>query len=270
MKKTLFSLLMSVVALAPAHADEYTGILVTDGNQKVYYLFEEQPVVKYQYVNGVTRACVYLNPAVSTDPVFTVRLSSGSTMTVSFDKFERINLNAAGYATFSCKEASFIATEGVTAYKAVVDGEVINLTALGGNIPAGTGVVLYGETPNTNVNLPVATSGSLADVTNNALKPTTFADGTLAQLEGNSWVLGTGNQFLQFTGRTYIPNRAYLVHEQNSSAAPLSIVFGDDVTTSIDTNVSEKAVRDGKFLENGRIVILKDGVKYNVAGQVIK
>ena len=31
-----------------------------------------------------------------------------------------------------------------------------------------------------------------------------------------------------------------------------------------------KALKDGKYMENGRIVVVKNGVKYNVNGQTIK
>lgn len=40
--------------------------------------------------------------------------------------------------------------------------------------------------------------------------------------------------------------------------------------TGIDNVVSKTSAKDGKYLENGNIVIIKNGTKYNVAGQVIK
>ncbi|MDO4824072.1 MAG: hypothetical protein Q4A08_07895 [Bacteroidales bacterium] len=269
MKKFLFSFILSVAAFASANADGYTGILVTDNEgQKTYYLFEEQPAVRYQSVDDVMNACLYVTGV--TDPVVSVPLTDGAKLTVRYDDFVRVSLNDDGYATFSAKNASFIATAGITAYKAAVNGELITLTALEGNIPAGTGVMLYGETGGTKVDLPVATSGDAADVTGNDLKPTTLSDGSLAEMESNVWALGDGNQFLQYTGAAFIHNRAYLVHEKATEAKAMRIVFDDDEATGIDTTISEKSTRDGKFIENGNIVIIKNGMKYNVAGQVIK
>lgn len=265
MKKILFSFILSAAALAPIHADEYTGVLVDNGTQKTYYLFEEQPTVKYTEVGGVMNACLYITG--ETDPVVSVPLQDGAKLSVSYDAFVRVTLNDAGYATFSAKDPSSIATEGVTAYKAKVDGELITLTAIEGNIPAGTGVLLYGETPGAKVNLPVAASADA--VAENDLKPTTLADGSLAAKEANSWALGNDNLFYELLDDAYIPNRAYLVHEK-ASESNMRIVFADDETTGISNAVSEKSARDGKFMENGRIVILKNGVKYNVAGQTIK
>ncbi len=231
MKKYSLSLILSVAAFASANAG-YTGILVTDNvGQNTYYLFEEQPTVKYKTVEGVANACLYVTG--KTDPIVSVPLTGGAQLTVRYDDFVRVTLNEAGYATFSAKDASFIATAGITAYKAAVNGELITLTELEGNIPAGTGVILYGETPETKVDLPVATSGSDADVTNNSLKPTTLSTGSLAEMESNIWALGSGKQFLKYTGTAFVHNRAYLVHENAGSAKELRFVFDNWETDAI-------------------------------------
>lgn len=269
MKKYLLSFILSAAAFAPSYADGYTGVLVDNGTQKTYYLFSEQPTVRYQQVEGVMNACLFAEGGET--PVVSVPLADGAKLSVSYDAFVRVNLNSEGYATFSAKDASFIATEGVTAYKAAVDGELITLTALEGNIPAATGVLLYGETPNTKVNLPVATTDSNADVTGNSLLPTTLADGSLAEMGANVWALGDGNEFLRYTGAAFIHNRAYLVHEQPAGAKAMRMVFGDgEETTGLDNVESKTSAREGKYLENGNIVIIKNGKKYNVAGQTIK
>ena len=266
MKKYFLSIILSVAAFASANAG-YTGIVVSDNaGQKTYYLFEEQPAVKYTTVDDVVNACLYVKG--ETSPVVSVPLTNGATLTVRYDDFVRVMLNEAGYATFSAKDASFIATAGITAYKAAVDGELITLTKLEGNIPGGTGVMLYGETAGTKVDLPVATSGTAANVDDNVLLATTLSDGSLAAMESNVWALGAGKQFLQYTGTAFAPNRAYLIHEKASGAKAMRIVFEDDVT-GLDAVISEKS-REGKIIENGSIVIVKNGMKYNVAGQVIK
>lgn len=268
MKKTFFPFIMSAMALAPVHADEYTGVLVTNGDQKTCYLFQERPTAMFQDVEGVTNVCLYIEG--EDDPVISVPLHSGATLSLSYDTWTIVNLNPAGYATFSCKDDAFIATNGVTAYKATVSGETITLTPLEGYIPAGTGVLLYGETAGARVDVPVATSGDAANVEGNDLQATTHSDGTLAELEANSWALGAGNEFLQYTGSAFVHNRAYLVHQQASDAKAMRMIFADSEATRIDNTVGESSARSGKFLENGKIVIVKHGMKYNVAGQAIK
>ena len=270
MKKYLLSFILSAAAFAPSYADGYTGVLVEAGTKKTYYLFSERPAVKYQTEGGVMNACLFVEGG--TTPVVSVPLQGGAKLSVRYDAFVRVNLNSEGYATFSAKDASFIATDGVTAYKAAVDGELITLTALEGNIPAGTGVLLYGKTPNTKVNLPVATTGTAANVTGNSLLATTLADGSLAEMEANVWALGDGNEFVSYTGDAFIHNRAYLVHQQGegTEAKAMRITFAEGETTDLDDVVSEMPAPDGKYVENGSIVIIKNGVKYNVAGQAIK
>lgn len=271
MKKYLLSFILSVATFVSASADKYTGVLVTNGSQKTCYLFEEQPVMRRKVVDGVMNACLYV--AGNADPVVSVPLENGAKLSTHFVHFTRVNLNDAGYATFSCKDASYIATEGVTAYKAFVGDELITLHALDGNIPAGEGVMLYGATPNAKVDLPVATSGFLANVTDNSLKPTTMEDGSLAGMEANVWVLGGSNLFLRYTGASFIHNRAYLVHQQSAETAEaksMRMVFAEDETTALDNVTNSSSTLNGKFMEDGKIVIVKNGMKYNVTGQTIK
>lgn len=179
-----------------------------------------------------------------------------------------LTLNTAGFATFSSRYNVNIS--GAEAYKASVEGETITLTKLEGYIPAGTGVLLFNEDPEATVTLSLATSGDAADVTSNALKATTKADGTLASFETNTWALGEGSQFLNYTGTAYIHNRAYIVHTKPAGVRAMRIVFAEDETTAIDNAVIKTSASEGKFLENGKIVIVKNGVKYNVVGLRIK
>lgn len=177
-----------------------------------------------------------------------------------------VTLNDAGFATFSYVKGAVIKTAGVTAYTAVVDGEDIVLTELDGNIPAYTGVILYG-TPGTKVELD-PTWYDFANVTENDLKPTVFEGYILAPFEANAWALGTANKFLTYTGTAFTPNRAYIASAGASGAK--RIVFAGEETTAINNAISNAAVREGKFVEGGKIVIIKNGAKYNVAGQEVK
>lgn len=248
--------------------NRYKGVQVTTGDQMTYYLFEQQPTVKFKDVEGVKTACFYIAENVS--PVVSVPFLGGAKMTVCYNVWTTVNLNSAGYATFSCKDASYIATDGVTAYKASVSGETITLTALEGNIPAGTGVMLYGEEAGAEVVLPVATCGSAANMTGNVLNATTLMDGSLAPFKANAWALGDGSLFLRYTGDAFIHNRAYLVHIQETEAKSMRMVFTDDEQTGLDNIVSTASAKGGKYLEKGNIVIIKDSRKYNVLGQPIK
>ena len=65
-------------------------------------------------------------------------------------------------------------------------------------------------------------------------------------------------------------NKAFLTITDDASAR--SIIFIEDEATSINEifGAEESVANNGKFVENGRVVIVKGGVKYNIAGQIVK
>ena len=70
------------------------------------------------------------------------------------------------------------------------------------------------------------------------------------------------------------PFRAYFTVSGNDPSARVAIRFDDD-TTGINVLEEENAnentgMKDGKYLENGRIIIVKNGVKYSTNGQIAK
>ena len=176
-------------------------------------------------------------------------------------------LNAGGYATFSYAEDVTIATEGVKAYKAAVSGDVITLTELEGDIPAGTGVLLFSESlSDADLELGAAT-GVAADVTGNALMPTTLADGSLAvKTSDDVYALGADNQFLHYTGSAFVPNRAYLIY--TGSAARLTVEFEDATGIRTIANEAQRAAvidllgrqtdrEQGLQIRGGKVIMVK-------------
>lgn len=64
-------------------------------------------------------------------------------------------------------------------------------------------------------------------------------------------------------------NKAFLTLPEASAR---TVIFIEDEATSINEifGVEEPVANNGKFVENGRVVIVKGGVKYNIAGQIVK
>ena len=60
----------------------------------------------------------------------------------------------------------------------------------------------------------------------------------------------------------------------NTTVTEMKLFVGEseytDVLTAIEEVAEDAAVKDGKYFINGQIVIVKNGVKYNAAGQVIE
>jgi len=185
-----------------------------------------------------------------------------------------ISPNTNHYATYSAAKDWIVVTEGVKVYKASLDGTSLVLTELTGYIPAGTGVLLSGEV----TSMAIAAKGendTQADMEGNALLATTLADGSLAAkpTSGYTYALGANNLFLHYTGSEFIHNRAYLWFENDpcpSNAKAMTIVFANGDTTDINNIKANPNDDNCKRIENGRIIIIKNGIKYTTIGQVVK
>lgn len=193
----------------------------------------------------------------------------GITVVKAVEALPEITLNSEGYATFSAAADAAIPA-GVRAYKGKVEDINIILTQLNGYIPAGTGVLLYGEPGETISFEAPEEEATAADVTNNDFVATTMEDGSAPYYTPNSPVLALDmeHSFIPYHGDALVANRAFLPMSLTSNSK-LRIVINDNDATAID-NVAVKANRNGKMLENGKVVIVKNGAKFNVAGQQIK
>ena len=83
-----------------------------------------------------------------------------------------------------------------------------------------------------------------------------------------NYVLSSNKIFSVGTdGATINPYRAYIQLSEGGSARALSFVVDGKITGVDNVKASTEAtLKDGKYLENGKIVIVKNGVKYNAAG----
>lgn len=123
-------------------------------------------------------------------------------------------------------------------------------------------------------------SGKTGTYTNGALVGTYHAIAAVPQTEGGNY-----NYVLQKHGEevgfyqvksadcALNPYRAYLScsrpHTSGAKAAPMRIVFHTNTTTGVETVQGDK-VQSTKVLRNGQLFILRNGVEYNVNGQMVK
>ena len=194
---------------------------------------------------------------------FTRVIAQGSTLSVLPNEY-KVNVTAAGYATFYIDEATTI-PEGVTAYTGKVNAETGNLTLtpVEGVLPANTAVVLEA----TEGTYAFDGTADAAAITDNDLQ------GTLEAISTPSGaltlqVIDDQIGFYTFTGETIPANKAYLV--LGSEVKGLSLSFGEtDGVTSIATELPEgeniynlagqrvsKATK-GIYIINGRKVVVK-------------
>ena len=87
---------------------------------------------------------------------------------------------------------------------------------------------------------------------------------------GDYYVLGTDSELhkISDTGTVTVnPFRAYLYVSGGSGArSALRLNVGDNVTGVENVEAAPAEAKEGKFVENGKLVIVKNGVKYNAAG----
>lgn len=187
-------------------------------------------------------------------------------------------IGATGWTTFASPYA--LDLSGMTAstgdvaayYASAVDGEGVTMTPTASSaVAAGTGLMLKG-TAGATITIPVAASAGTA-ISGNKLVGCTTETG----LDANDsyYVLvnngGTAQfQCLNENGATIPAGKAYLNIGGGGSARALRIVF-DDVTGVANVEAAAEAkAKDGKFIENGKLVIVKNGQKFNAAGAQVK
>ena len=178
-----------------------------------------------------------------------------------------VKLNTNGYATYSANYD--VEVSGAKAYTAELDfgNKVITCTEIASNkIPAGNGVLLYGDA---NADVTMSITADAAALGTNNLKATTKADGTLATKGSNNYYALDGDTFKQYTGAAFVHNKAYFEVTAGGGvlARSMSIVFDGNITGVANVEAAAEAkAKEGKFIENGKLVIVKNGQKFNAAG----
>ena len=181
-----------------------------------------------------------------------------------------VTITSAGWATFSSDHAlDFSSVSSLEAYMITGhSGNVVTKTQVTGTVPAGTGLLLKGVAGN--YNIPVAASSS-TDVSANLMVAGTGASVSY-EAGKTKYILGLNGADAEFqklvdggSSATVAKGKAYLQFNEVISAR--SLYFEDEVTGIANVEAAAKAnAKEGKFIENGKLVIVKNGVKYNVAG----
>ena len=182
-----------------------------------------------------------------------------------------VEVTAAGYATYvnSDYDLDFSATS-IEAYKVKVSTQGVATLTKVDNVPAGTPVLLYKEGGATE-NIPVMTGA--AAVSDNDLVAGTGAAVQTIDGEYTNMILNnvSGNVgFYLAAGQTVAANRAYLHIATGlapAATARMAMFFTGGITGVENVEAAAEAkAKEGKFIENGKLVIVKNGQKFNAAG----
>ena len=210
--------------------------------------------------------------------------TSGQSQYVYGDIVLKKAYESANLTVNSGKIGTFIAPfdvtlpEGVKAYSAEVDGDELKLTKIkegGEKLDAGTPVVVYGDEVNVNetfYGVPTVfvnkSAGNLFGILEEGKK----------EVPANAYVLQTQTGVQAFY-KVASPapgalNRCYVNVTEPNYNARLVISFDGEDPTAINAieaaEAEDGALKDGKYIIDNKVVIVKNGVKYSANGQILK
>ena len=172
------------------------------------------------------------------------------------------------YSTSFDSANKYALPAGVEAYVADLSGANLLLTKIaeeGEVIPANVAVILKSTvTPFT---LTVSDADAVTFTATNDLQGSDTQIATPDNcyvLAGNDGVVG----FYHYTAANLNAHKAYVVYS-GSNQAPRRMPFIFDQATGVE-NVQNSDIRSQKVVENGQLIIIRNGVRYNAAGQNVK
>ena len=197
-----------------------------------------------------------------------------------YDNVKKATIGSYGYATFSTTAPVNVDVEGLEAYIATSsNGSSVTMQKVTGDVAAGIGLVLKGEAGT--YTLPVVASGEWYN-TETTPKNYLFAIksdynlGTTAT--GTNYVLSVQSETVVWApiGATPAPVKAgqaalWIPNGGTSSARALRMTFGGitDVE-NIEAAPAATVKKNGAYLENGKIAIYKNGMKFSATGAKLK
>lgn len=181
------------------------------------------------------------------------------------------------YATFFDSARKFaLPNDGTKAFVAKINGSDMVMTEIAKNdeiIPANTAVILQSPTGSFSLTPSDGSEVTFTPSDNqlHGVDEATAAPANCYVLSGHSTdnsVTGVG--FYEFTG-TIPAHKAYLTVSGGAAYAPkkLRFVFNNEQQATGIDNAAE-ALKSEKRIENGQLVIIKNGVRYNAQGQIVK
>ena len=172
------------------------------------------------------------------------------------------------YSTFYDSNFKYELPADVEAYVADLSGANLLLTKIaeaGEVIPANVAVILKSTV--TSFTLTVSDADAVTFTATNDLQGSDTQIATPANcyvLAGTDGVVG----FYHYTAANLNAHKAYVVYS-GSNQAPRRMPFIFDQATGVE-NVQNSDIRSQKVVENGQLIIIRNGVRYNAAGQNVK
>ena len=189
----------------------------------------------------------------------------------------QVSFGSSEYATFYGTEAFTV--PGATVYKAALnqEGDALVLTALEGVIPANSAVILKGTAEGTAA-ISYSNETPTANMEGNILEGTSERVTTESLKEEETNTLYAFNKnasvFMPYTGEYFPAGKAFFQTATSPQQAPSAIRIEQENHTATDMEIVEgqkTKVKDRgeKFLRDGVLYILYDGLLYDALGRKI-
>ena len=179
------------------------------------------------------------------------------------------------YATFFDSARKFaLPNDGTEAFVAKIEGTDMVMTPIANGaqvIPANTAVILQSQTGSFSLTPSDGSAvtfdpaaNQLQGVDEDAVAPTNCY--VLSGKSADNTVQGVG--FYEYHG-TLAAHKAYLIYSGSGAPKRMRFIFNNEQQATGIDNAAE-ALKSEKRIENGQLIIIKNGVRYNAQGQVVK
>lgn len=179
------------------------------------------------------------------------------------------------YSTFFDSARKFaLPNNGTKAFVAKIEGTDMAMTEIASGaqvIPANTAVILqsptgsFSLTPSDGSEVTFdPAANQLQGVDEDAVAPTNCY--VLSGKSADNTVQGVG--FYEYHG-TLAAHKAYLIYSGSGAPKRMRFIFNNEQQATGIDNAAE-ALKSEKRIENGQLIIIKNGVRYNAQGQVVK
>lgn len=244
MKKHLLSFILMAMGAGMANAAEpVKGILCSYFGHEAFFPLSESPSVKYVDKSGEQNAVVLVGGAEK----MAVALIDGGKLAVSYDNRALSEYTVNAKVTANGQSKTF--DNQVVKAAEGKDGDVI-------------------------VTLPAAAVAGY-EMAEQTVKVKVDADGNISMVDGQT-IDFTGTQDVVVTVTSVAGTLAdgklnVTVEGEGSNGIDVTVVYSTDTPTGItSTTVAGTQMADGKYLDNNKVVIVKNGKKFTVQGTEIK
>lgn len=189
-----------------------------------------------------------------------------------------LTLAANSYTSFSAPVAITIPGNCKAYIAKTKNNNTIKMEEVTGNVPANTGIII-GTEADANPTFTVYNGSDFANCDGNILASNVAAS-ALSRTDNYFFgkqkttgkyiftkLSGTGDNYTLYGHKAYLPQANI---PDSGSEARIAVIWDDDPTGLNELKDDSMEVKDGKYYQNQKIVVIRNGVKYNVAGQIIK